>query len=158
MAKIFETSEDIVDLAYSKFNDTELNHMGINLRVMSVTKSKDVLKVARANATTEFLTKKSDIVTLFVYEELFDRLTDEQKEKLMEGALSNISYDAEKEKLNVNSDKVVEIINMRRKYLEYVDIVEQVYIIAEQLAEEEKRRKEEEREAKKEKRRMQAGE
>ena len=74
----------------------------------------------------------------------------------MEGALSNISYDAEKEKLNVNTDKVVEIINMRRKYPDYVDIVEQVYIIAEQLAEEEKRRKEEEREAKKEKRRMQA--
>ena len=154
MAKIFETSQDIVDLAYDKFNETGLIHMGINLKIMSVTSSKDVLKVSRANATTEFLTKSEDIVTLYVYEDVFDRLTDEYKVILMEGALSNISYDSEKEKLNVNGDKVQEILAMRRKYPNYLDIIEACYLIIEQLKEEEKARKEEEKERKAEERAM----
>ena len=93
MAKIFQTSDDIVDLADEIFSMTGLPQLGINLKVMSLTKSKDVLKVSKANATTEFLTKNSDMVTLYVYEEAFDRLNDEQKRKLMEGVLSNVSYD-----------------------------------------------------------------
>lgn len=154
MAKIFETSQDIVDLAYDKFNETGLIHMGINLKIMSVTSSKDVLKVSRANATTEFLTKSEDIVTLYVYEDVFDRLTDEQKSILMEGALSNVSYDSEKEKLNVSTDKVWELITMRRKYPNYPDIVEACYLIVEQIKEEEKARKEEEKARKAEEKAM----
>ena len=63
MAKIFQTSDDIVELAENVFDSTGLPQVGINLKVMSVTKSKDVLKVTKANATTEFLTNKKDMVT-----------------------------------------------------------------------------------------------
>ena len=52
MAKIFQTSDDIVELAEDVFDSTGLPQVGINLKVMSVTKSKDVLKVTKANATT----------------------------------------------------------------------------------------------------------
>ena len=115
MAKIFQTSDDIVELAEDVFDSTGLPQVGINLKVMSVTKSKDVLKVTKANATTEFLTNKKDMVTLYVYEEAFDRLTDEQKNKLMEGVLSNISYDSEKDKLNIDNSRYGEAIRIRRK-------------------------------------------
>ncbi len=147
--KIFETSADIADLAQEKFENTGLAQIGIDLKVLSVTKSKSILKVQRANATTHFLTKKD--VVLLVYEEAFDRLSDEHKHILMEGAISNISYDTEKDKLNVDNDFSREIFRMRRKYTNYVDIAEESYIVIEQIEDEEKQRKEEERLAKKEK-------
>ena len=143
MAKIFETSQDIAELAQEKFEDTGLAQMGINLKVLSVTKSKSVLKVSRANATTHFLTDKD--VILVVYEEAFDRLSDEFKNKLMEGAISNISYDTEKDKLNVEGDIAKEMFRMRRKYENYVDAMETSYIVIEQIEDEEKRKKEEEK-------------
>ena len=143
--KFFDSLKDIVDLAEDKFSDSGLLQLGIILKVMSVTKAKDILKVARANAKTEFMTKNSDIVTLEVYEEAYDRLSDEFKEKLMEGVLSNVSYDTEKEKLNVDTSRYGEFVRMRRKYANYGDIIETATTVIEEIAEEEKQRKEEER-------------
>ena len=150
MAKIFETSQDIAELAQDKFEETGLPQMGINLKVLSITKSKNVLKVSRANATTHFLTDKD--VILLVYEEAFDRLSDEFKNKLMEGAISNISYDTEKDKLNVENDIAKEMFRMRRQHENYVDVVETSYLVVEQIEDEEKRRKEEEKQKKAEER------
>ena len=149
MAKIFETCADISELAHKKFDETGLAQMGVTLKVMSLTKSKDVLKVSRANATTEFLTKKSDVVTLFVYEDVFDRLTDAQKDMLMEGVLSNVSYDGEKDKLIIDNRRYGELARMKHKFPDYADVLETTLIIMDEIIEEEKARKEEEREAKK---------
>jgi hypothetical protein len=143
MAKIFETSQDIAELAQDKFEETGLPQMGINLKVLSITKAKNVLKVSRASATTHFLTNKD--VILLIYEEAFDRLSDEFKSKLMEGAISNITYDSEKDKINVESDIAKEIFRLRKKYDNYVDAVETSYIVMQQIEDEEKQRKEEEK-------------
>jgi hypothetical protein len=148
MAKLFETSKDIADLAQEKWENTGLAQMGIELKVISTPKAKSILKVQRANATTNYLTKKD--VILIVFEEAFDRLTEEHKNLLMEGAISNISYDTDKDKLNVESDFAREIFRMRRKYQNYVDVAEESYIVIETIEEEEKQRKEAERLAKKE--------
>jgi hypothetical protein len=147
--KLFETSKDIADLAQEKWENTGLAQMGIELKVISTPKAKSILKVQRANATTNYLTKKD--VILIVFEEAFDRLTEEHKNLLMEGAISNISYDTDKDKLNVESDFAKEILRMRRKYQNYVDVAEESYIVIETIEEEEKQRKEAERLAKKEK-------
>ena len=143
MAKLFETSQDIAELAQEKFEDTGLAQMGINLKVMSVTKAKNVLKASKAGATIQYLTSKD--VFLVVYEEAFDRLSQEMQEKLMEGAISNISYDTEKDRLLVETDIAKEMFRMRRKYENYVDIMEASYIVINQIEDEEKRRKEEEK-------------
>jgi hypothetical protein len=147
--KLFETSGDIVELANGIFEETGLPQLGVELKIISTTKAKSILKVQRANATTHFLTKKD--VVLIVYEEAFDRLTDEHKTLLLTGALSNVAYDTEKDKLLVEMDFAKEIFRMRRKYPNYVDVAEESYIIIEQIEDEERRRKEEERLAKKEK-------
>lgn len=147
--KLFETSQDIKDLVQNVWEDTSLPQMGINLKVISTPKAKQVLKVQRANATTHFITQKDVILTVF--EEAFDRMTDEHKNILMEGAISNVSYDTEKDKLNVDGDFAKEIFRMRRKYPNYTDIAEESYIVIEQIEDEEKARKEQERLAKKDK-------
>lgn len=143
MAKLFETSEDIKKLAQEKWEDTGLAQLGIDLKVISITKAKNVLKASKAGATINYLTKKDAF--LIIYEEAFDRLSDEYKEKLLEGALSNISYDTEKDKLNVEGDIAKEIFRMRRAYANYTDIMEASYAVIEEIEDEERRKKEEEK-------------
>ena len=108
------------------------------------------MKISRANATTEYLTNSDDLITLFVFEQAFDRLSDEQKNLLMEGVFSNVAYDTEKDKLIVDNSRYGEFIRMRRKYENYGDVIEVSTMMIEEIAEEEKRRKEEEKLAKKE--------
>lgn len=141
--KFFETSRDIAELAQAKFEDTGLAQMGIDLKVISVTKAKNVLKATKAGATVHYLTNKDAI--LVIYEEAFDRLSDEYKDRLMEGALSNISYDTEKDKLNVDGDIAKEMFRMRRKYENYIDMMETSYLTIAQIDDEEKQKKEEEK-------------
>ena len=143
MAKFFETSQDIAELVQSKWEETGLAQMGIELKLISVTKAKNVLKASKAGATINYLTKKDAF--LIIYEEAFDRLSDEYKERILEGALSNISYDTDKDKLNVETDIAKELFRMRRKYENYVDIMEASYLVINQIEEEEKERKEAEK-------------
>jgi hypothetical protein len=63
----------------------------------------------------------------------------------MEGAISNITYDSEKDKINVEGDIAKEIFRLRKKYDNYVDAVETSYIVMQQIEDEEKQRKEEEK-------------
>lgn len=142
MDKIFETSQDILELAQAKFEDAGLVHT-VGLRVLSTKKAKNVLKLSKANAILHGVTK--DDVVLIIYEEAFDRLPDDYKEKLMEGVFSNVNYDADKDKLNVESDIAKEIFRMRRKYQNYVDMMEASYIIVQEIEDEEKQRKEDEK-------------
>jgi len=143
MAKFFETNSDIVDLIQNKFEETRLGQLGINLKVMSVTKAKNAIKASKASATIHYLTNKDVFIT--VYEEAFERLNMDTQAKLIEGCLANISYDTEKDKLNVETDIAKEIFQMRKKYENYVDMVETSYIVIEQIEEEERQRKEEEK-------------
>ena len=141
--KIYETSADIAELCQAKWEETGLAQMGIELKLLSVTKAKNVLKASKAGATINYLTKKDAF--LIIYEEAFDRLSDEYKERILEGALSNISYDTDKDKLNVETDIAKELFRMRRKYENYVDIMETSYLVINQIEEEEKERKEAEK-------------
>ena len=59
--------------------------------------------------------------------------------------MSNISYDTDKDKLNVETDIAKELFRMRRKYENYVDIMEASYLVINQIEEEEKERKEAEK-------------
>ena len=141
--KIYETSADLAELCQAKWEETGLAQMGIELKLLSVTKAKNVLKASKAGATINYLTKKDAF--LIIYEEAFDRLSDEYKEKIIEGALSNISYDTDKDKLNVETDIAKELFRMRRKYENYIDIMEASYLVINQIEEEEKERKEAEK-------------
>ena len=143
MAKFFETSQDVAELVQSKWEDTGLAQMGIELKLLSVTKAKNVLKASKAGATVNYLTRKDAF--LVIYEEAFDRLSDEFKEKLIEGCLSNISYDTEHDKLNVETDIAKEMFRMRRKYENYVDVMEASYLTIEQIEDEERQKKEEDK-------------
>ena len=156
MAKIFETSDDIVEVVKSEFNKTGLESYGVHLKVMSLPKAKDVIKVCRANATTEHLTKTNDLITIFIYEAAFDRLPDDAKEMLTEMALSGVSFDSDKDKIILDTNPIHLILNMRRKYGDDIlNKIELATLVIEEIEEEEKERKEAEKEAKKAKKNRQ---
>ena len=141
--KIYETSADIAELCQAKWEETGLAQMGIELKLLSVTKAKNVLKASKAGATINYLTKKDAF--LIIYEKAFARLSDETQEQIIEGSLSTISYDTDKDKLNVETDIAKELFRMRRKYENYIDIMEASYLVINQIEEEEKERKEAEK-------------
>ena len=143
MSKIFETNNEIIELANEEWSKTGLEHIGLNLKLISVPKAKFVLKANRANATTNFLAKNDLIIT--VYEEAFERLPEGHKQILMEGCMSNISYDNERDKITVDTEFSHELFRMRRKYGNYIDIAEEAEIVINQIEEEEKERKEAEK-------------
>lgn len=152
MSKIFKTSDDIAEMIMSKFNETGLPQMGVDIKIMSLTKANSVIKVSRASATTDFLTDGGgSSIHVFVYEEAFDRLSDDMKIKLIEGALSNVAYDTEKDKLLLDTSQYGEVIRMRKKYENYLDIVETGTLLIASIEDEEKQRKEEEKSLKKSK-------
>ena len=154
MAKFIETSRDVLELIEGQFHETSLPQYGVVLTVISVAKAKEVIKVKKASADAQCMTKQEDVIVFYVYEDAFDRLTDAIKVKLVEGALSNVYYDTEKEKLVVESDRVKEVLRMRRKYNDYLDNIEVSLHVIEQIAEEEKQRKEEEKARKAEEKAM----
>lgn len=150
MAKIFNTCEDITKLIDDQFNETGLSGYGVSLKIMSVTKSKDIIKLTKASATTEYLTNKDSLVQIFVYEEAFERLSVEAQKMLIEMVLSNVAYDSEKDKLIVDSNPYNMLFRLRKKYGETImDNLELASIVMTEIEEEEKARKEAEREAKK---------
>lgn len=147
MAKLFETSEEFVDLIHEKFSDTGLDTIGINLKVLSISKQREMVKVSKTSATTAFLTHKDLQITL--YEEAFEKLPKDAQERLIETALSNVWYDNDKDKLNVESNPLVQIFSMRKKYPHIVDDLEAAHLTIQQMEDEEKERKAAEKEAKK---------
>lgn len=150
MGKYFTTSDDIAEIVNRKFQETGLSGYGVNLKTLSVKKAKEVVKVSKASAATEFIAKKDDMVQLFIYEEVFDRLPDEVKDMLIEMALSNVSYDVDKDKLNVDTNPFNQIFSMRNKYGNVIlDNLELSSMLILQVEEEERERKQAEREAKK---------
>ena len=147
MAKIFETSEDIAQMIYDKFDETGLGSMGITIKVLSTTKQKDILKVSKTSPTTAFMTHKD--IQVMVFEEALDRLPHDMQERLVETVLSNVWFDSDKDKLNVESNPFIQIFNMRKKYPCIVDDLETSYLTIKQLEDEEKEKKQAEKEAKK---------
>lgn len=154
MSKIFKTSEDIENLVRSQFAETGLESYGLNLEVMSLSKAKDIIKVSKASATTEFLTKSEGVITLFVYEKALERLNIESQNKIIEMALSNVSYDSEKDKINIDTQPFNQVFRMRQKYGDaFLNCLESAYYAISQIELEEKEAKEFEKSQKKNKKR-----
>ena len=153
MGKLFATCEDISELILKEFDKTGLEAYGINLKIMSTKKAKDILKVSKASATTEFIIKRDSVIQVCVYEAAFDRLPDDAMEMLVEIALSTINNDCEKDQLSVESNPYMPLFNAIRKYdaQTVLNVMELGYSVITQIEEEEKKKKEEERLAKKNK-------
>jgi hypothetical protein len=153
MGKLFDSSEYVVEMVSEEVSKVGLESIGITVKTMSLTKAKDIIKVSKANATTEHLAKCDDMVCVYVYEQAFERLDEEAQRKFVEMAISSVSYDSEKDKINIVSHPYLNLFRMCQKYgEEFVNTVEAGYLAIQQIEDEEREEKErlkEERAAKK---------
>lgn len=143
MGKIFSSSEYVVEMVEKTFEESGLASYGFTLEVMSVTKSKQPIKVSKANPVTEHLVNASDVICVEIYEKAFERLSEDYQKKLVEMYISGISYDSEKDKLTIQNREVRNLFNMCKKYGNgFVSILEASYLAIDQIEEEEKEEKE----------------
>lgn len=160
--KLFKTSEDIYNFITKEWETSRNAEVGVCLKVISTPKAKQVLKVSKASPTTEYLIREQDVITLVVYEEAWDRLSELNRELLLKGVFSVISYDTEHEKLIIDNRPYADLFNMRhakdangKEYLDmYDNTLETAALVIQQIDDEEKQRKEEEKQRKAEERAM----
>lgn len=160
MAKLFKTSDDIYEFITNEWDSTSTSRIGVILKVLSTPKSKQILKLSKASATTEYLIGEQDVITLIVYEEAFDRLSELQKTLLVKGVFSLVSYDDEKERIIIDNRPYADLFNMRHaKDMngnefgdEYDNALETAALVVSQIDDEERERKEQEKAEKAEKR------
>jgi hypothetical protein len=156
MAKLFKTSDDIHELIIKEWERTGNASIGIGLKVISTPKARQILKLSKANATTEYLLRESDLLTLVVYEAAWDRLSELNKILLLRGTFSVVSFDNDKDKLVVDTTPYADLFNMRhtkdengKEYLDaYDNTLEIAANVISQIEEEERKEKEEAKEKK----------
>lgn len=143
MGKLFDSSEYVVEMVSEEVSKVGLESIGITVKTMSLTKAKDIIKVSKANATTEHLAKCDDMICVYVYEQAFERLDEEAQRKFVEMAISSVSYDSEKDKINIVSHPYLNLFRMCQKYgEEFVNTVEAGYLAIQQIEDEEREEKE----------------
>ena len=160
MAKLFKTSDDIYEFITNEWSNTENSKIGVRLKIISTQKAKQILKLSKASATTEYLIREQDVLTLVVYEEAWDRLSEMNKILLLKGIFSVVSYDTEKERLIIDNRPYADLFNMRHtkdangnEYLDkYDNALETCALLLQQIEDEQKQAKEEEKARKAEER------
>lgn len=148
MSKLGKLSEETQNMVMEMASEMGLENF-IIVEAMAVAKSKQLIKISKANPTTEFLTKKPDTVCIYIYEDAFIRLSDEQQKLLLRDAMTNINYDAEKDKITIGVPSITVTTYGRAKYGDnLLNAAETAVLAIQQIADEEKERKEAEKAAK----------
>lgn len=157
MAKLFKTSDDVFEFINNEWGNTSCAQIGVNLKVISTPKAKQILKLSKASASTEFLIRESDVITLIVYEAAWDMLDDLNKTLLIKGIFSLVGYDTEHDRVIIDNRPYADLFNMRHatdsngvEFLDKYDNALEIAALAiEQIEESERKAKEEEKERKK---------
>lgn len=138
MAKFFELSEENIDLIEEVFQNTGLNNY-MELKIMGVTKSKQLIKVQKNNPVTEYLAKVTDSINIQIYEEAFDRLDTDSKKILLEDAFAVVGYDGDKDKIIIGAPQITVTIGGRRTYGDKLINAAEAGVLAIQQIEDEKK-------------------
>lgn len=144
MGKIVEISEDLSKLVNNVvLTKTSLKSMGLDVRILGLTKSKDVAKVAKATDVIEWFAEGDNMILLYLYEPAFDKVDDVNKELWAEMALARVSYNLDKDKVELTSE-LDALFGMHSKYGDLALRTAQLQVLTiQQLIDEEKQRKDE---------------
>jgi hypothetical protein len=145
-----DLDEDLKALVVESVKKAGLENVVEVKPIRMVKSSGAICEVIKGNALTELFA--GEVVAVAIFEDAMLNMTDEAQAMLIEGAVSQIVYDFEKDKLQINKPELNIPLGVYRKYGdEYVKTVEAGLIAVDQVNEQEKLRKEAEKEAKKKK-------
>ena len=159
MAKLYETSEEIRNFIEDIIvKETTLDRF-IEWHILSNDKQKELIKVAKSSAVTEYFAKMRDSIIIYVNEEVFDRMKPDNvndvdyRKLVIEDVLSTVEI-LENEntgtlKIQIAKPNICFNSACYQKYGEnLVHAAETASFAFNQIKEEEKQRKEAEREKK----------
>lgn len=115
MAKFCRLSDENLKLIEEEARRDGLSDY-VHIEGIGKTKAKELIKIQKDSAVAEYKTNKPDTVNVFIYEEAFDMLNDEQKQMLLHDAFNGIGYDFEKEKLIIGCPQITVSVNGRAKW------------------------------------------
>ena len=150
MAKLTMASPELEKLVQEVAQEMGLTQMGVEFQALNAKKSKEIVKVSKANEVTEILSDKENLVVVIAYEEAFDRVDDQTKWMWIRMALDCVSYDAEKDKISLSTPTITIPLGFYQKYGNLaVQKAELALLTIQQIQDEEKQRKAEEKALKK---------
>ena len=151
MAKFFELTDENQTLVNDVFQDTGM-HNYMNLKMVGVSKAKELIKVSKANPLAEYVGKCPDTIVCAIYEDAFDRLDEKTKRLLLIDAFGVVFYDDEKDKISIGAPQIVVTVAGRMKYgEELINAAEIAVTMIQEIEEEKKAQREAEKAAKKSK-------
>ena len=142
MAKFFELTDENQTLVNDVFQDTGM-HNYMNLKMVGVSKAKELIKVSKANPLAEYVGKCPDTIVCAIYEDAFDRLDEKTKRLLLIDAFGVVFYDDEKDKISIGAPQIVVTVAGRMKYGEDLINAAETGVLAIQKLEDEKREQKE---------------
>lgn len=112
MAKLRETSQEIIDFINNIIDKQTTLGSYITWRILSDDKQKELVKISKSSAVTEYFAKMRDSIIIYVNEDLFDRLQPKDSNDvdyralIIEDALVNVQI-VENEKTGNTSIKIM---------------------------------------------------
>ena len=150
MAKLTMASPDLEKLVQEVAQEMGLTQMGIEFQALNAKKSKEIVKVSKANEVTEILSDKENLVVVIAYEEAFDRVDEKTRWMWIRMALDCVSYDPEKDKISLSTPTSTVPLGFYQKYGNVaVQNAELALLTIQQIQDEERERKEAEKALKK---------
>lgn len=115
MAKFSQAPEEIVKIVNEVAEELGL-HNFLDFETLSVPKAKEVVSVSKASSVVEYLSKRDDLILVFVYEKAFDLVDDKNKYMWIRLALEQVSFDTEKDKVNIGCPTITVPLGCYEKY------------------------------------------
>jgi len=86
----------------------------VRIKLLGSSKQKEIFKVVKANEIVKYLTE-NDVVVI-INDEIFDQLEDDQQMLVAEESIAGISYNHDKDKLEIRTPDVKTFSGILRKY------------------------------------------
>ena len=125
-----------------------INSYGIKVEVVGIVKPTATYgEVLKPNEMVKLFTGNENMICIALNEEMFSRFDEDTQRILIENLLTQISYDPDKEKINVNKPEISYNLYMLHQYKGVIaDKLELVHLTQQQIIEEEKAKKQQKNE------------
>ena len=139
-----DLDENLIKKVKTLSKSCGLDSLGITVEAIRLKKSKSSAgEVVVGNDLVKLFTGDDNLVAIALYEDLFNLVDEETQNMLIEGLLSQISYDDEKDKIVITKPELSVSVGMYHKYGNIaIQKAEMVYLTCQQIKEKEREAKE----------------
>lgn len=142
MAKYCKCEEDVQKIVAEVAEELGLSNF-MDFEALYVAKAKEVVTVSKASAIAEYLSNRDDLIILFIYSKAFDLVDEKTQYMWIRMAMEQISYDSEKDKINIGCPTINVPVSFYNKYEKLaVDMALLGQLTIQQIADKEREEKE----------------